>query len=147
MASVVRIVYLQRQYSTDNQILTDWTIVLCAQVVQDLGIITACIPYLKPFWESIQSGMIRSDDVRRRGGTGMPRIGNLTSFELSNLSSQDKRRNLGSKSQLNVFPPSTAEVVVTSGGQVQTQEWDAESQKSSSKIIKTTRTWAVDRPQ
>ncbi|KAL8685423.1 MAG: hypothetical protein Q9218_007773 [Villophora microphyllina] len=44
-----------------------WSSVVCVQFVQSLSIITACVPYLKPFFDSLESGMIRSDDVRRRG--------------------------------------------------------------------------------
>lgn len=36
-------------------------------VTQSLSNVTACIPHLKPFYESLESGMIRSDDMRRRG--------------------------------------------------------------------------------
>jgi hypothetical protein len=36
-------------------------------LVENLSIATACVPYLKPFLESLESGMIRSDDLRRRG--------------------------------------------------------------------------------
>ena len=42
---------------------------MCNQLVQNLGIITACVPYIKPFLESLESGMIRTDDLRRRGVT------------------------------------------------------------------------------
>ena len=36
----------------------------------NLSIMTACFPYLKPFLESLESGMIRSDDLfRRQGGS------------------------------------------------------------------------------
>ena len=38
----------------------------------NLSIVTACFPYLKPFLESLESGMIRSDDLfRRQGGSTM----------------------------------------------------------------------------
>lgn len=38
-------------------------------IIQSLGIVTACTPYLRPFLESLNSGMIRNDDIRRRGGS------------------------------------------------------------------------------
>ncbi|KAL8724734.1 MAG: hypothetical protein Q9181_006698 [Wetmoreana brouardii] len=44
-----------------------WPTVVCTQIVQSLSIITACVPYLKHFFDSLKTGMIRSDDVRRRG--------------------------------------------------------------------------------
>lgn len=42
-----------------------WPVVVCSEFVQVLSIVTACIPYLKPFFASLESGMIRTDDSRR----------------------------------------------------------------------------------
>ncbi|KAL8826830.1 MAG: hypothetical protein Q9170_007254 [Blastenia crenularia] len=52
---------------SDNIPFHLWPEVVCAQIVQSLSIITACVPYLKPFFDSLESGMIRNDDLRRRG--------------------------------------------------------------------------------
>ncbi|KAL9113473.1 MAG: hypothetical protein Q9227_002514 [Pyrenula ochraceoflavens] len=43
-----------------------WPQTVTAQVVQSLNIVTVCIPYLRPFYESLQSGMLGADDLRRR---------------------------------------------------------------------------------
>ena len=43
-----------------------WVVVLCTQVEQNLSLITACVPYHKPFFKSVESGMLRNDDLRRR---------------------------------------------------------------------------------
>lgn len=43
-------------------------VVLATQATACCGIVTACIPYLKPFLDSLSHGMLRSDDLRRRRG-------------------------------------------------------------------------------
>ncbi|KAH9890135.1 hypothetical protein F4778DRAFT_773126 [Xylariomycetidae sp. FL2044] len=45
-----------------------WPFYLAMASAQHLGVITACAPYLKPFLDSLESGLIRSDDIRRRAG-------------------------------------------------------------------------------
>jgi hypothetical protein len=39
---------------------------ICTQLVQALAIITACVPYLKPFMDSLESGGFRADDQKRK---------------------------------------------------------------------------------
>lgn len=41
----------------------------CAQVSQNLSIITACVPCLKPFLESLKPGMIGYDNIGPIGGS------------------------------------------------------------------------------
>ena len=65
-AAIAQIAYLNRSSTALDPTFESWPAVLCAQIVQNLGIITACIPYLKPFLESLESGLIRSDDLRQR---------------------------------------------------------------------------------
>lgn len=48
-----------------DRTFTSWRVVICSQFVQALSIITACVPYLKPFFSSLETGMIRADDSRR----------------------------------------------------------------------------------
>jgi hypothetical protein len=40
---------------------------MSAQVLQCVTIISACVPYLRPFLEAFPSGMLQSDEIRRRG--------------------------------------------------------------------------------
>lgn len=44
-----------------------WPAIIAIIFLGNLSIITACIPLLRPFFGSLQSGMIRNDDLRRRG--------------------------------------------------------------------------------
>ena len=44
---------------------------ICTQLIQAASISAACIPYLKPFLKSFESGLLASDDLRRRGMKGV----------------------------------------------------------------------------
>jgi hypothetical protein len=66
-ASIAQLVII---YSRTEDPFISWTYALLVMIIQTLGIVTACGPYLKPFLDSINSGMIGNDDIRRRqGGT------------------------------------------------------------------------------
>lgn len=69
-----------------------WTVVLCVQIVQAMSIITTCIPALKPFLDSLESGQLRADDMRRQGkvthhGYNSERIGESKHSRVSSLAS------------------------------------------------------------
>lgn len=60
--TIVQIYYLQTQAAGSQDPTFDlWTVVLLGEVVLALSLITACIPYLKPFLEALETGMIRAD--------------------------------------------------------------------------------------
>lgn len=64
---IFQLIYFDQSWRSDDPPFNRWPLVVATQAVQALSIITACVPYLKPFFESLESGMIRSDDLRRRG--------------------------------------------------------------------------------
>ncbi|CEJ86425.1 hypothetical protein VHEMI04101 [[Torrubiella] hemipterigena] len=69
-----------------------WTVVLCVQIVQAMSIITTCIPALKPFLDSLESGQLRADDMRRQGkvtdnGYTSQRLGESKHSRVSSLAS------------------------------------------------------------
>jgi len=124
--------------------------------VQNLGIITACIPYIKPFLESLESGMIRTDDLRRRGdgvyasGSNSHIMNNLSSGTgISKKSSPSRFDCSQSRPIAQPGAPSADQdyTTITSASPRQNRhnEWDAESQRSSSRIIKQTTTWGIER--
>ena len=127
-----------------------WRVVICTQVVQCLSIISACIPYLKPFLESLESGLMRADDLRRRDNTGL--YGSKgesggSGYNSSNKSSKFGRlkrphelSTLGSGGNAIGFGRNDATVIA--GGR-DTSDWDTDSRHSRSKIIRETRTWMV----
>jgi hypothetical protein len=58
VASVVQIIYIQALSSYTNLLNSIWRIVVCGQLVQVTSIMTAIIPFLKPFLTSLESGFI-----------------------------------------------------------------------------------------
>lgn len=68
-AIIVQMIYDNR-LSLDDPSYSSWPVVIAAQAVQALTITTACFMYLKPFLGSLESGLLRSDDLRRRGVDG-----------------------------------------------------------------------------
>lgn len=66
-SAIAQLVFLHRKAATTDLTYRLWPVVVCNQLVQNIGIVTSCVPYIKPFFESLESGMIRTDDLRRRG--------------------------------------------------------------------------------
>ena len=50
-----------------NFTLRAWPAALSALIGENLSVVTACIPYLKPFLDSLQSGMMDNEKLRREG--------------------------------------------------------------------------------
>ncbi|RMZ66778.1 amino acid polyamine transporter I [Pyrenophora seminiperda CCB06] len=51
----------------DDLTLGYWRSAICSQIMQCLAIVTTCLPYTKLFMEGFESGLLRLDDLRRRG--------------------------------------------------------------------------------
>ena len=65
-AVVAQLVALNDLEVSNDSVLDIWVYQVCVQCVQALSLITACIPYLKPFLESLQAGVFRVDDAAIR---------------------------------------------------------------------------------
>lgn len=68
---VLQLVFLHRESIgpvRDDLSLGYWRSAVCEQVVQSLAIVTTSLPYAKMLMQSLDSGMMRVDDTRRRGG-------------------------------------------------------------------------------
>lgn len=144
-----------RAHGSTDPTLDLWLPALCTQFVQNLSIVTACVPYLKPFYLGLESGMFRTDDFRRHGLIGAYGYGDDESAKASGRRGPQKEsaksttshglrrldvQTTSASTQLN--PDNVAAVEAGSG--VKAADWDQESQTSQSRIIKQTRTWAVD---
>ncbi|MCJ1365418.1 hypothetical protein MMC16_004539 [Acarospora aff. strigata] len=201
-AILAQLIYLNRtSTSTPDPTYTTLPLVLTTQLVQNLSVITACIVYLKPFFESLESGMIRSDDLRRRrlkilgkgskgsgygsagsGGAGAgryaakytapTRLGRVVvrSKDREREREAQRREDEEDKRELELGGTGHCATVTTGAGAADRDkdrdrdrdrdrggdggggggtgladmDWDAESQRSQSKIIRTTRSWTVD---
>lgn len=67
-AIIPELIFVYRAGQSADKTFTAWPAVVCALSVQCLSIVFACVPYLKPFFGALESGMIRMDDTRRREG-------------------------------------------------------------------------------
>ena len=146
-AIILQLVYQNRAAHTKDRTFKMWPVVLSAQTVQSLSIITACVPCLKPFLESLESGMLRSDDLRRRGLSGAYGYGshNLTSLSSAKSNGRKEKSQLASNASVGKhYKLSNNISTVVSGNRNEDAERDSDSQKSSARIIKYTRTFTVE---
>ncbi|KAL8808965.1 MAG: hypothetical protein Q9223_003746 [Gallowayella weberi] len=72
VAVIAQLAYFNNAMSSRDVSFYLWSEIVCTQIVQSLNTITACVPHLKPFFDSLESGMIRSDDLRWRRGSDYP---------------------------------------------------------------------------
>lgn len=157
IATGLQLGFSGQAYGSADPTLDLWRSALCTQFVQNFSVVTACIPYLKPFYLGLESGMIRIDDLRRHGLIGAYGYGDDGSAKSStrrdpqntvepakSTTSHESRtfdfRTTGANTRLN---SNNLSAVEASSG-VKVTDWDQESQTSQSRIIKQTRTWAVD---
>ncbi|CEJ82410.1 hypothetical protein VHEMI02476 [[Torrubiella] hemipterigena] len=136
--------------TSPNRTFDQWTVVVCSLLVQCLSIVTACQPYLKPFFISLESGMIRVDDTRRRGGTTRPGYYYQENKPNSNGSSKrSKTKPDLEQNELDTMKPHASEPDERWGGYSQTsvergsQEEEQVSIHSTSRIIRATTTYEV----
>ncbi|KAI0538323.1 hypothetical protein GGR58DRAFT_468562 [Xylaria digitata] len=62
-AAIVQLVTFYASFQSDDTTTALYLPVALKQAVLSLSITTACIPYLKPFMESLESGMVRVENV------------------------------------------------------------------------------------
>jgi hypothetical protein len=140
-----------------------WAEAISTQVVLCLSILTACFPYLKPFLLSLESGLMRVDDLRRRGQTDVEiynhynidesngygtKRSNIKKMLLDTIGAQSRSQSnqykLSSVTPVKTHDQSVATAVIV---EAQAGPWDGQSrdsQTSQSRIIKETRSWNLD---
>ncbi|KAL9010554.1 MAG: hypothetical protein Q9173_004521 [Seirophora scorigena] len=141
-AVIVQLSYTSRARRTADATFDTWPVVLSAQIVQSISIITACVPCLKPFLESLESGMMRVDlRARSHGhyGYGSHNLTNLSSKSSGKKEKSPLSSNLSHHKHFRHLP----DVSTVISANPDERERDSDSQKSSARIIKYTRTWEV----
>ncbi|KAH7224438.1 hypothetical protein B0J15DRAFT_456835 [Fusarium solani] len=68
-AIAAQIYYSNKAFGATDFTFSIWKAAIALQLVQCLSILTVCIPSFKPFLDSVESGQIRVDDLRRQGKT------------------------------------------------------------------------------
>ncbi|KAI2602616.1 hypothetical protein GGR54DRAFT_494464 [Hypoxylon sp. NC1633] len=144
-AVIWQMVESQQISNHDDATFTFWPIVLSMSLAQCLGIMAACAPYLKPFLDSLESGLIRSDDIRRRANA----TGKGGSYAYGGRSKE-----AGSSNPRSVHAPSSHELrylgtansrvtAITVGKPEGGADWETGSHTSQVKLIKQVKTWGV----
>ncbi|TVY16638.1 hypothetical protein LARI1_G003867, partial [Lachnellula arida] len=150
VAAVIFQMIATNQQINSSDATFDYSIVAISMSISGcLAIVTACIPYLKPFMDGLESGMIRSDDLHRRHGDvsasrvskyghgshyrsphslGVNSIHSTNQLELNSINKNGPSTTIASAKAL----PRQDEI-----------EWDAESHNSRTQIIKQVKTWTV----
>lgn len=122
-----------------------WPVTLAMTLVQSLSVITSCVPYLKPFFLSLESGMIRSDDIRRRGGMGTLTGGYTVAKKTDGSDRNQQDSSKSAISQKTTRPYELQVIASTASVQVPQQDgdFDAQSHSSRTRFITQTRTWGI----
>lgn len=134
VASICKLVYLNRARPLDDLTFVLWPVTLCNQTVQCLSITTFSLLYLKPLLEALSTGFIRSDELRRKGQTNAE-----GSFSLSTL--HPGKENKAVKKFAALTGSGNNKTTITALGNA--AGWEGGSQSSEAQIIRETRTWAV----
>ncbi|KAF4441562.1 hypothetical protein F53441_11966 [Fusarium austroafricanum] len=66
-AIAAQIHYSNKAFGSADHSFSIWPASVSIQLVQCLAILTVCLPNFKPFLDSLESGQIRVDDLRRQG--------------------------------------------------------------------------------
>ncbi|KAI1442836.1 hypothetical protein F5Y02DRAFT_420605 [Annulohypoxylon stygium] len=124
-----------------------WSFVLSMTLAQNLGVMTASVPYLKPFLDSLESGLIRSDDMRRRakstkstGGSGQKQTDSSFSSNPPRSASRDVTAH---ELQDLRYDNSRATVSISAGRAGTSADWESASHNSEAKLIKQVKTWGI----
>lgn len=56
-------IFTFRETQTNDRTYSLWPLIVCTQIVQCTSITTACVPYLQPFLLSLESGMLKNDEL------------------------------------------------------------------------------------
>ncbi|KUJ11513.1 uncharacterized protein LY89DRAFT_688749 [Mollisia scopiformis] len=66
-ALIVQLALYRHAYESSDFLFKSWGAVTASEIVLCLSYVAPCLPYLRPFLESLDSGMLRNDGIRRLG--------------------------------------------------------------------------------
>ncbi|CAD6570014.1 MAG: 3-hydroxyanthranilic acid dioxygenase [Alectoria sarmentosa] len=92
IASICKLVYWNKARYSHDLTYEIWPVTICTQTIQCMSIASFCFLYLKPLFEILDSGFIRSDELRRKG-----QLNPEGSYNLSNINSRKERRKEGNR--------------------------------------------------
>jgi len=154
VVTIVQICFLQtKAANSEDQTFDLWTVVLTTSIVQTLSLVAACIPYLKPFMVSLETGMLRADGgaqsrshgfkygIRSTDSYNKYRVSSKPSSKQSRSQLGDVRMDNLGFSKLGDAIPSKQSAAATATDP--NPDWDNDSQSSQSNIIRKTVGWSV----
>lgn len=147
--TILQMIFSQRDGLAQDSSLLALPVVLCTEIAQGLGIMTACVPYLKPFLESLTSGVL---------DTNITNIFDTTDTQ-NTTQSTTRTQKLRSQASSSVIAarstnPLSAKPILPlaqmlgpynfAAVHAKSNAWDTGSTSSQAHIIKQTTSWAVD---
>lgn len=151
-ATVCRLVYLPQALHTSDPTFDYYSFFLCTQLEMNISIVASCVPYLKPFFESLQGGML-SIEVGRHSPSRTRSHLSKGSYAMDRLSSNGKdasseRAGFGTQRSLrpdaDLFRNHTTVTMAVVDRRAD-GDGDSDTTAGSDKmIIKQTREWRVD---
>ncbi|KAF5242167.1 hypothetical protein FANTH_8799 [Fusarium anthophilum] len=147
-AIAAQIHYSNKAFDSADHSFSIWPASITIQLVQCLAILTVCLPNFKPFLDSLESGQIRVDDMRRQGkssSNGYPtnRPGYAGYKSKTGQSSRSRALDHASKTQRSEIHE--MEDFAKKPKHDHERSWDGQSRSShSSQKILIHQTWQVD---
>ncbi|KAJ4139755.1 hypothetical protein NW768_001099 [Fusarium equiseti] len=143
-AIAAQIHYSNKAFTSADHSFAIWPAAVSIQLVQCLTILTVCLPNFKPFLDSLESGQIRVDDLRRQGKSssgGYP--SQRPDYAVGNSRKTDRSRSRAptrtQHSEIHEMEDFNAL------GKRNDRSWDGQSRSShSSQKILIHQTWQVD---
>ena len=130
----------------------EWRFIICTQVLLSASIVTACVPQFKRLLDCLESGMLGTDDLRRRGQMGLygytGHSGKSQSKAYYMLEPKNTNPNRKADQKSCETGPGQGtgigsrdirmetEFVVTSESHSSQGGWDEESQRSTSRMVR-----------
>ena len=158
IGAVIAQLYLLNKIRKTTDITFDsWSYQICTQLVQNLSVITVCIPYIRNVLVGLESGMLRTGafHLRKLSATTTTNTGSHPSGASKKKppTADSTRLNhiedpTGSCDYIEDYPPDVGPFHANNTAVVEAstpmEGWDGESQSGQAKIIKQTTEWRVD---
>ena len=153
-AILAQLIELNRLRSSRDITYDSWPYSLCTQFVQNLSVITVCIPYIKNALIGLESGMLQTGDFHLRRPSAISTLKNKSNpssgskdqrtVVASYNDSQSAQRHSLELNTITEHNPFPANCKVVTKSSRENNAWDEESQSSQTGIIKKTTEWRID---
>ncbi|KAF4626959.1 hypothetical protein G7Y89_g11197 [Cudoniella acicularis] len=142
-ALIAQAFYYSKASKSSDFIFHAWKPTIAGEVVLCLAYVAPCVPYLRPFLESLDSGMLRNEPIRRMGHSTGGSQGYGSSLGLDRVSNRNSPRNKYFGGDDGISSP---EIGTDTGLGSRNEKWyqfkkgtpSLDSHASNSQIIKTT---------